>query len=220
MYHDDRSIEMSARCATGNLCRTSPKCAPTSPEVDMPTAAGLLRRLVQQQVARRRHGCAVSDLDSCHRLRCSEDRLGDSAVCPARRPPGSSTRSAPSWDWFLTTDSDNCSRSATASGGTCGPISVQQPLRSAEPPRINFIHFTHGAEDPWRMVSIRNDLNTEALLDVIPNELAGSDLGAISEDDSEELQEVKRRLKALMSYYLFPAGPRKMAKDELTAGEL
>lgn len=75
-------------------------------------------------------------------------------------------------------------------------------------PRVNFIHFTNGAENPVRRVAILNDLNTEALSDVIPNEMFGSDTRAISENDSEELQAVKRRLKALLSYYLFPHGPR------------
>ncbi|XP_001659434.2 putative serine protease K12H4.7 [Aedes aegypti] len=81
-------------------------------------------------------------------------------------------------------------------------------------PRITEVHFTNGAEDPWRMISITSDRNALALADVIPRELSSSDLPAISENDSEELQEVKRRVKALMSTYLYPASPRKMAKSE------
>ncbi|XP_053659961.1 thymus-specific serine protease-like [Anopheles marshallii] len=76
-------------------------------------------------------------------------------------------------------------------------------------PNVMQVHFTNGAFDPWRYTSIVSDLNAYALADVIPGELAGSDLGAISEeDDSEQLIAVKRRLKELVESYLFPFNPR------------
>uniref|UniRef100_A0A182RBF5 Prolylcarboxypeptidase n=1 Tax=Anopheles funestus TaxID=62324 RepID=A0A182RBF5_ANOFN len=76
-------------------------------------------------------------------------------------------------------------------------------------PNVMQVHFTNGAFDPWRYTSIVSDLNAYALSDVIPGELAGADLGAISEDnDSAELIAVKRRLKELVESYLFPFNPR------------
>uniref|UniRef100_A0A240PKZ5 Prolylcarboxypeptidase n=1 Tax=Anopheles epiroticus TaxID=199890 RepID=A0A240PKZ5_9DIPT len=76
-------------------------------------------------------------------------------------------------------------------------------------PNVMQIHFTNGAFDPWRRASILGDLNAYALTDVIPGELAGADLRAISEEtDSTELVEVKRRLKELLESYLFPFNPR------------
>uniref|UniRef100_A0A1Y9H2F3 Prolylcarboxypeptidase n=1 Tax=Anopheles dirus TaxID=7168 RepID=A0A1Y9H2F3_9DIPT len=76
-------------------------------------------------------------------------------------------------------------------------------------PNVMQAHFTNGAFDPWRYTSIVSDLNAYALADVIPGELAGADLGAISEEhDSAELVAVKRRLKELFESYLFPFNPR------------
>ncbi|XP_041761353.1 putative serine protease K12H4.7 [Anopheles merus] len=76
-------------------------------------------------------------------------------------------------------------------------------------PNVMQIHFTNGAFDPWRYLSVVSDLNAYALADVIPGELAGADLGAISEEnDSTELVEVKLRLKELLESYLFPFNPR------------
>ncbi|KFB51933.1 AGAP004013-PA-like protein [Anopheles sinensis] len=77
-------------------------------------------------------------------------------------------------------------------------------------PNVMQVHFTNGAQDPWRYTSVVEDLNVYAQADVIPRELAGSDLGAISEEnDSAELLDVKRRLKEVLAGYLFPFNPRK-----------
>uniref|UniRef100_A0A182MC82 Prolylcarboxypeptidase n=1 Tax=Anopheles culicifacies TaxID=139723 RepID=A0A182MC82_9DIPT len=76
-------------------------------------------------------------------------------------------------------------------------------------PNVMQVHFTNGAFDPWRYTSIVSDLNPYALADVIPGELAGADLGAISEEnDTEEVIAVKRRLKELFESYMFPFNPR------------
>ncbi|XP_055609597.1 putative serine protease K12H4.7 [Uranotaenia lowii] len=80
-------------------------------------------------------------------------------------------------------------------------------------PRIEYAHFTNGAEDPWRKISVTNTLNTNALADVIPRELTSADIWATSEDDSAELAEVKDRLLDLLSYYLYPGRPREEVKS-------
>ncbi|XP_049531354.1 putative serine protease K12H4.7 [Anopheles darlingi] len=77
-------------------------------------------------------------------------------------------------------------------------------------PVVQQVHFTNGALDPWRYASVLYPLNSYALADVIPWQLAGADLRATSvENDSQELLEVKTRLKELFESYLFPANPRK-----------
>uniref|UniRef100_A0AAG5CU70 Prolylcarboxypeptidase n=1 Tax=Anopheles atroparvus TaxID=41427 RepID=A0AAG5CU70_ANOAO len=76
-------------------------------------------------------------------------------------------------------------------------------------PNVMQVHFTNGAQDPWRYTSVVEDLNPYALADVIPGELAGGDLKKIDEEnDSAELLEVKRRLKEVFEGYLFPFNPR------------
>ncbi|KAL9696790.1 hypothetical protein quinque_016369 [Culex quinquefasciatus] len=217
----------------GDLTDFSEVCTDLT-EVDMPTAVDSFANWFNTKFAED-IGCVVSDLDFAIEAFSETDWNSAFVQLGARQ---ALYQECTEFGWFLTTDSDNQPFGSRVNlelySETCRRVfgewityeSIYYATQRANnrfgalSPRINFIHFTHGAEDPWRMVSIRNDLNTEALLDVIPNELAGSDLGAISEDDSRELQEVKRRVKALMSYYLFPAGPRKMAKEELTAGEL
>ncbi|XP_062554238.1 putative serine protease K12H4.7 [Armigeres subalbatus] len=86
----------------------------------------------------------------------------------------------------------------------------------ASAPVITNVHYTNGAEDPWRMIGITTDRNAYALADVIPRELSSADLPATSENDSEELLEVKRRVKSLISYYLYPATPREAPKSDDT----
>ncbi|XP_035772901.1 putative serine protease K12H4.7 [Anopheles albimanus] len=78
-------------------------------------------------------------------------------------------------------------------------------------PVVQQIHFTNGALDPWRYASVLFSLNSYALADVIPWQLAGADLRATSvETDSQELLEVKARLKELLESYLFPLNPRRL----------
>ncbi|KAL9706703.1 hypothetical protein quinque_010221 [Culex quinquefasciatus] len=96
--------------------------------------------------------------------------------------------------WFLTTDSDQqpfgnrvtvdayselCTR---VFGDWISFESIYRGTQRANnrfgalSPNVNNIHFTNGGEDPFRMLSIRNDLNAQALHDLIPNELIGSDV--------------------------------------------
>ncbi|XP_053690995.1 putative serine protease K12H4.7 [Sabethes cyaneus] len=128
--------------------------------------------------------------------------------------------------WFFTTDSDHQPFGSRVQleiyTETCSRIfgdwlsfeSIYYGYRrannryGADNPAITQVHLTNGAADPWRRASITHDLNAYALADVIPGVLGGADLPAISENDSEELQVVKRRIKALMSSYLFPVSPR------------
>ncbi|XP_053690997.1 putative serine protease K12H4.7 [Sabethes cyaneus] len=74
-------------------------------------------------------------------------------------------------------------------------------------PGSSLTHFTNGDADPWRMISITRNITLDAQADVIPNQLGGSDLPALSPDDPEDLQAVKRRLKAYLVSYLFPFTP-------------
>ncbi|XP_058817545.1 uncharacterized protein LOC131680850 [Topomyia yanbarensis] len=91
----------------------------------------------------------------------------------------------------------------------------------AASPAIGQAHFTNGGGDPWRRASITDDLSPYALADVIPGELSSADIRAISDRDSEQLVEVKRRVKSLVSHYLFPVDPRAAvpSADEAVAVE-
>ncbi|XP_058454750.1 thymus-specific serine protease-like [Malaya genurostris] len=89
----------------------------------------------------------------------------------------------------------------------------------ADSPATTQIHLTNGAADPWRRASITHDLNPYALADVIPRELSSSDIRAISDTDSEELLEVKRRIKSLVASYLFPVNPRTVENVENQSAE-
>lgn len=74
-------------------------------------------------------------------------------------------------------------------------------------PNTRRIHFTSGSEDPWRAVTIRKDLGGRSTADVIPGVLSGSEMKAISENDSEELRAAKRRIKTVLKdYILRPSG--------------
>ncbi|XP_055642694.1 thymus-specific serine protease-like [Toxorhynchites rutilus septentrionalis] len=80
-------------------------------------------------------------------------------------------------------------------------------------PAIQQAHFTFGAEDPTRPISITHDLNPMALADAIPGAIHASDLRATSDSDSEELRATKEHMKLLVSKYLFPVSPRVSVED-------
>ncbi|XP_055545948.1 putative serine protease K12H4.7 [Wyeomyia smithii] len=168
-------------------------------------------------------GCVVVDLDEAVEVFSQAD--WDSAL----NQLGIRQRmyqACTEFGWFFTTDSDQQPFGSRVQleiyTETCTRIfgdwqsfeSIYYGVRrannryGANSPATSQVHLTNGAADPWRRASITNDLNPFALADIIPGALGGADLPAISENDSEELQEIKRRIKALMSRYLFPVDPR------------
>lgn len=200
---------------------------------DMPTALDAFANWFNTKFAED-IGCVVSDVETM--VEAFQETEWDSAfnLMGARQWL---YQQCNEFGWFFTTDSDNQPFGSRVNlelySETCSMVygdwisfeSIYYATQRANNrfggsyPKITEVHFTNGAADPWRMISITQDRNALALADVIPRELSASDLPAISEDDSEELKVVKRRVKGLMSTYLYPITPRKMAKSEELVAE-
>ncbi|XP_055610591.1 putative serine protease F56F10.1 [Uranotaenia lowii] len=74
------------------------------------------------------------------------------------------------------------------------------------------VHYSNGAEDPWRTVSITRPVGPDTSAQVIPRELLSADLWSISDLDSEELAAAKTKIKAEVASFLYPATPYEVAE--------
>ncbi|XP_055611698.1 putative serine protease F56F10.1 [Uranotaenia lowii] len=74
-------------------------------------------------------------------------------------------------------------------------------------PAVRNVHYSNGAEDPWRTVSISRPVGPDTSAQLIPRELLSADLWSISEFDSEALQAAKLKIKAEVASFLYPATP-------------
>lgn len=69
-------------------------------------------------------------------------------------------------------------------------------------PAVTNVVFTHGELDPWRTIGVQEDLNDSSPAIVIAGASQAQDLSALSENDSQELQDAKLRIKAQIQYWI------------------
>lgn len=67
---------------------------------------------------------------------------------------------------------------------------------------VSRVYWTNGIIDPWRAMSIQEDLNPKSPADVIPEASHVADLASISARDSVEMRQVKERISRLVSGWL------------------
>lgn len=67
---------------------------------------------------------------------------------------------------------------------------------------VRNVYFTNGLVDPWRTMSIQEDLNPSSPSDIIPGASHCNDLASISEYDSPQMLAVKHRVRNLFAEWL------------------
>lgn len=69
-------------------------------------------------------------------------------------------------------------------------------------PAVTNVVFTHGELDPWRTIGVLDDLNESSPAIIIPDASQAQDLSALSENDSQELQDAKLRIVSVIQYWI------------------
>ena len=64
------------------------------------------------------------------------------------------------------------------------------------------VYFTHGDLDPWHPSGILEDLNDSTPVTILPLSAHVSDLGRITNSDSDEMRASKERIRELVHQWL------------------
>lgn len=64
------------------------------------------------------------------------------------------------------------------------------------------MYFTHGDLDPWHQAGILEDLNESTPVTILPLSAHVSDMGRITNNDSDEMRASKERIRGLVHQWL------------------